>query len=272
MKKKILLICLAIATVALSYPVASNYIKQEHLLFLFSPLDADHQFSLPNKYDEKIFELSDGAKIHCLKMEVKDAKGAVIYYHGQGVNIQTKGKVVARLFNNRGYDVYMIDYRGFGKSRGIMSEKALYSDCLIPYKWALEKYNESDIVLYGCSLGTSMASFVASKTKPRMLILESPYYNMIDLGKYTKPYLPSLVIQGILKYPMRTDLFLETVTSPIHIFHGTADTTIPYSSSLKLMSKFTEHKEITLTTVDGGEHNTITKTVTYHQKLDQLLD
>lgn len=272
MRNKILATVITALLVGISYPVLDNYIKQEDLLFMRSPLPLDHEFSFSFPYEEKIFSASNGGSIHCIRMKVENPKGVVVYYHGQQVNIETKGKDVSRLFNNRDYDVVMLDYRGFGKSRGPLNEATLYQDCLISYDWAKSLYGEENIIIYGCSLGTSMAAFVSSKTNPKMVILESPYYNMIELGKFIKPYYPLVVIEAILKYPMRTDLFLENTTCPIYFFHGTNDTIIPYECSAKLFNKFKTNKPfVELVTIEGADHYSITKTFNYHQKLDSLL-
>lgn len=271
MKKKFTLIFFSVLGLSLSYPIIDNYSKQEHLLFLSSPLPQDHKFTFPTETEEKVFKTKNNGVIHAIHMKTENPKGVVVYYHGQKVNIHTKSKTVSRIFNSRGFDVIMMDYRGFGKSTGKMNQENFYNDALVAYDWANSLFPENKIVVYGCSLGTSVAAYVASQTNPQLLVLESPYYNMIELAKFTKPFLPRSVIKMILKYPMRTDLFLENVNSSICIFHGTSDTIIPYDSSKKLESKFKETKNIELYTIDGAEHNTITQTFGYNHKLDRLL-
>lgn len=272
MKKKIIFISFALLLGVISYPIVDNYVKQDALLFMAKPLPEDHVFKFPVAFEEKTFPTPDGkALIHGLRMKVDNPQGVIVYYHGQGMNVETSGRVVSKLFNQRGYDVILADYRGFGKSTGSVDSTNFYEDALLPYEWAKSLYGEENITIYGCSLGTSVGAYVSSKTHPKALILESPYYNMIELAKFLKPYLPLPLIKLILKHPMRTDLFLETTTCPIYLLHGTHDELIPYTCSLKLQEKFGSSKDVDLTIIEGAEHNTITKTLGYHQKLDTIL-
>lgn len=272
MKKKLVATILALLIGAASYPIVTNYVKQDALLFMAKPLPQDHHFDFSTNFEEKTFPTRDGAAtIHAVLFKVDNPKGVVVYYHGQAVNIEIKGRIVSKVFNQRGYDVVMMDYRGFGKSTGVVDSTNFYEDSLLAYDWAKALYGEENIVIYGCSLGTSVAAFASSKTSPRCVILESPYFNMIELANYTKPYIPIPILKLMLKHPMRTDLFLESTTCPIYLIHGTHDITIPCESSLKLRDKFAATKQVDLTIIDGAEHNTITKTFGYHQKLDTIL-
>jgi len=271
MKKRFYLPIL-IVLAFLAVPVVKIYIDQEHQLFRFKTLANDHVFDFKHPHEEILFDVDADTSLHAVMFYAKDPKGVIAYYHGQGVNIETKGHIVADIFVPRGYDVMIMDYRGFGKSRGMMTEKDLYDDTLVGYDYLKGRYGEKDIIVYGCSLGTSMATFVASQRSPKMLILESPYFNMIELGCYAKPYLPKWVITLILKYHMRTDLFMNSVTSPVHIFHGTRDRTIPYDFGKKLHNHINDDVASQLITIEDATHSQIITHPLYHKTLDEILE
>lgn len=271
MKKRYGLYAVIVFLVLLAIPITMNYVQQEHLLFLHKPLPDDHKFSFDHNFEEHDFNLADGARIHAILFHQEGSRGVVAYYHGQGVNIEMKGAAVSETFLSKGYDVMIMDYRGFGKSRGPLSEKNLLEDALVPYDYVKERYGQGRVVVYGSSLGTGVATYVAAKREPRMLILESPYYNMIDLAKFSKPYIPLAVIEWILKYPLRTDLYFHEVNSDTHIFHGTADKIIPYQSSLMLVDQIKGRLDVELTILDDTGHMGVVKHPVYHKKLEEIL-
>ena len=86
------------------------------------------------------------------------------------------------------------------------------------YNYLKEDYNEEDITLYGRSLGTGIATYLASKNNPRQLILETPYYSILDVAKDRFPIFP---VKKLLKYEFPTHQFIKQVSCPITIFHGT---------------------------------------------------
>lgn len=124
----------------------------------------------------------------------------------------------------------MIDYRGFGKSKGKRSEAAMKKDAQHVYnKMKFElKYPENKIIIYGRSLGSGFAAKLASSNRPKMLILDAPYYSLSQL---TNRFLPFLPVSILLRFKVRTDQWLKYCRCPIFIIHGTKDSLIPMSSS-----------------------------------------
>lgn len=131
----------------------------------------------------------------------------------------------------------MIDYRGFGKSRGKRSESILYSDAQHLYKWLSKQYPENQIILYGRSYGSGIATRIASWNNPRMLILDSPYYSFWHLTRRYGFWLP---LRWVLRYKIRTDQFMAKVECPVYLIHGTRDRLIPYAMSVRLAKEFPE--------------------------------
>ncbi|MCI5052263.1 MAG: alpha/beta hydrolase [Simkaniaceae bacterium] len=247
------------------------YNKQHHLLFLAKPLPKDYKFKFSHPFKEFIFQSDDHSELHAILFSCKNPKGAVAYFHGQNENIQTNSNLIAHIFLRRGYDVMIMDYREFGKSTGTLTEHIFLEDALTPYDFLKEHYGEERLIVYGYSLGTGVATYVASKKQPKILLLEAPYYNMIDQACYMKPFLPRFLVKWLLRYPLRTDKYIQDVKSKTFIFHGTEDEIVPFASGLKLHESVKETHDIEFTRIEGGTHHSLKYHPDYHYILDQIL-
>jgi alpha-beta hydrolase superfamily lysophospholipase len=166
-----------------------------------------------------------------------------------------------------GYDVFMLDYRGYGKSEStISSQQQLYSDIQTVYNEITKTYDESKIVILGYSIGTGPAAMLASMNHPKLLILQAPYYNLTDMMKKRFPIIPTF----ILKYKFETKRYLKGCTMPIVIFHGDVDEVIYYGSSLKLQKVFKQADE--LITLKGQGHNWMSENINYLWEIDRILN
>ena len=257
-------------TVVIIYIVISIaiYYLQDYLLFKPEKLPKDFQFNYENQeIEEHNLETRDGAVINGLLFKPKgESRGIVLYLKGNSKSIKGWGKFAVD-FTRHGYNVLMVDYRGFGKSTGHRSQKAIKRDLQEVYNKIKERTKESRIILYGRSLGSGFAAKLASMNNPRMLILDAPYYS---LTKVTKRYMPFMPLSLLIKYPLPTYKWLKYVQCPIHIIHGTNDKLIPFKTSLKL-SKINP-KLTKLYTVIGGGHKNLNNFESYHQMLDDILN
>ena len=160
----------------------------------------------------------------------------------------------------------MMDYRGFGKSEGkITNERQLHEDLQLAYNQLKKRFDESKIVVIGYSIGTGLAAKVASENTPRLLILQSPYYNLIDIKNKSFPILPNF----ILKYTLKTNEFLKECDMPVVIFHGDKDEVIYYGSSTKLKNEFSHIEFITL---KNQSNNGMTYNPAYQTELKRILE
>lgn len=256
----------ALALAGLGYALVCGllYAYQERLIFYPEVTAADFEYAFPHPHDEVAFEV-EGATIHALHFRADGPRGAVLYLHGNAGSLSSWGSVASG-FLERGYDVLIPDYRGYGKSTGeVTSERMLLQDAAEAYEY-LERYHPEDrIVVYGRSLGTGIATYLAATENPRMLILESAYYSLSDLARRQFPFLPPV----LLKYPLRTDLWIADVSCPIYLFHGTRDGFIPYESSERLLPRVAaEHR---LFAIRGAGHNDLGEFAEYHERLDEIL-
>ena len=157
------------------------------------PLSWSHssvaQFDFQDQFEELFLEAQDGAVINALHFKAEAPKGVILYFHGNAGDLSRWGNITSYFVEKR-YDVLVMDYRTYGKSTGELSEKALYDDALMCYSHLLKTYDENDIIIYGRSLGTGMATYMASVKNPKQLILETPYYSLVDIAKRRFPILP----------------------------------------------------------------------------------
>jgi len=191
--------------------------------------------------------------------------GVVLYFHGNKQNI-THYAPFAPALTAKGYEVWMPDYPGFGKSTGPLTEQKLYDYALVLYKLARTRWSPGQIILYGKSLGTGVAAQLASVRDCRRLILECPYFSMGSLARH---YLPIYPMGKMLHYRFPTNEYLSAVTAPVTIFHGDRDGLIPYSNAARLRPMLKPGDEFI--TVAGGSHNDLYGFPLFRQKLDSIL-
>ncbi len=242
------------------------YFLQDFLMFKPEKLPKDFQFHYENQeIQEYNVTTRDGAVINGLRFKAKHPKGVVFYLKGNSKSIKGWGKFAVD-FTRHGYDVIMVDYRGFGKSTGRRTQKAIKRDLQVIYNKLKESVAEKYIILYGRSLGSGFATKLASMNNPRMLILDAPYYS---LSKVAKKFIPFMPLSILIKFPMPTYKWLKYVNCPIHIIHGTDDRLIPYKTSVKL-SKIKPHLT-RLYTVIGGGHKNLNTFESYHRMLNEII-
>jgi alpha-beta hydrolase superfamily lysophospholipase len=258
---------ITIFAIYLAISIALYYL-QEYVLFKPEKLPKDFQFHYDNqKCKEYTLETRDGAIINGLLFFSKeDPRGIVLYLKGNSKSIKGWGKFAVD-FTRHNYSVFMMDYRGFGKSTGRRSQKAIKRDLQKIYDRIKERTPESHIILYGRSLGSGFAAKLASMNNPKMLILDAPYYSM---AKVTSRYIPFMPLSLWLRYPLPTYKWLKYVQCPIHIIHGTNDKLIPFKSSVKL-SKVNPKLSRLYPVIDGG-HKNLNNFESYHKMLGQILN
>jgi uncharacterized protein len=203
--------------------------------------------------------------LNCLLFKANSPKGVIFYLHGNAGSIATWGKV-SKIYTDLGYDVFMLDYRGYGKSEGQnKSEEQIFKDVEMAYEVVKRRYDKNKIIILGYSLGTGLATKIASEHNPRLLILQAPYYSLIDMMKRNYPILPTF----ILKYRFETNKYITKCKAPLVIFHGDTDDVIYYGSSIKLNSLLKKHDKLII--LKGQGHNDMTDNYDYQKVLKQIL-
>lgn len=237
------------------------FLFQENIIFLPQKLSQDHRFTFRDQFEERHITMDDGTMLHGLLFKADGARGLIFYLHGNAGSLEGWGDV-GEIYTPLGYDIFLLDYRGYGKSEGVIkTEPQLFQDVQTAYTEMLKEYKEDDIVVLGYSIGTGMATKLASGNNPRMLILQAPYYSLTDVTKKTFPFVPTF----LLRYKLETFRYITGCTMPVVIIHGDQDEVIPYAQAVKLKSLLKEAD--TLITISGLGHNGMT----HHEEYEGII-
>ncbi len=258
----LLLLVLLYGTVCLVY-----WWVQERFIFVRFRVSRDYRFRFSEPFEEVFLAPEEGVELHALLFPAKSAVGTVLFFHGNSGSLRRWGKQAQR-FTRLGWNVLMMDYRGYGKSRGKLSEAALHKDAAVWYAWLKEREPEGRIIVYGRSLGSGMAVPVAASHHPRALVLESPFANLYDAARhqfYALPY------RWLLRYAFRNDKAIRRITCPVYIFHGKRDPVVPYESALKLYALVpdTVHRE--MVSFGRGFHSDLWRFKRFQRKMERIL-
>ncbi|UOQ53909.1 alpha/beta hydrolase [Hymenobacter cellulosivorans] len=241
------------------------YFKQEKLLFFPTKLPQDYRFSFAQPAQERWITAADGTRLHGLLFPAASARGLVFYLHGNAGALDSWGDA-ASLYTQLGYSVFMLDYRGYGKSAGtISSQEQFLSDVQTAYQQLLPEFAEERTVILGYSLGTGAAAWLAAQHNPRLLILQAPYFSMRATARQHYPFVPGFIV----RYPLGTDAVLPKVKCPIVIFHGEHDEVIDYQTTLQLKALLKPQDQFI--TLAGAGHNGMTSNPEYQAGIRRIL-
>lgn len=246
--------------------IALFYLQEK---FLFHPVAINRnvpwKFDVP--FEEMDIPMNETDTVNLVKFFPKNSAGTgvVLYYHGNKENIGRYAKFAAD-FTKHGYEVWMEDYPGFGKSVGERNEKQLYEEAVQVYKLAASKYHADSIIIYGKSFGTGIAAYTAATCTAKRLILETPYYSIPALFGCYAPIYPS---ERMSAYKIPANQYIADVKYPVTIFHGTDDGVIPYRCAKRLKEVLATKDEFI--TIEGGNHHNLNEYPLFRKKLDSLL-
>ncbi len=237
--------------------------KQESLLFHPQALPAEHPFAVGADVQEVWVDVP-GARLNALHLQHPQPRGLVFYLHGNAGNLQS-WFVNLDLYRQARFDLYMLDYRGYGKSSGrIESEAQLHADVLAAWNSVAPRYSGLKRVVFGRSLGTGLAAQLGAQVQPDLTLLASPYFSMQALAAEHYPWVP----QHVLRYPLRTDLNLPLLRGAVVLVHGSEDTLIDPLHSQRLMAL---RPGTVSRIVQGAAHNDLQRWPAYGRALTEAL-
>ena len=240
---------------------------QNKFTFQTVKMKADKSFAFDAMHREVFLDDPAGeAQIHGLFFPADGPSlGLVLYFHGNSGNLQRWGKY-ATDFTRLQYDFFAVDYPGYGKSGGKPSEESFYRCAESAYKWAAGKYPENKIVLYGRSIGSAPASYLAAQFPARQLILETPFHSFGDLSR-RNIFLKLFPVPPRQQFPVNE--FLSQAGCAKALFHGTKDRVVPMASALRLKPLI--EKPDNFIVIPGGKHRNLSEFPQYHNELQRLL-
>jgi fermentation-respiration switch protein FrsA (DUF1100 family) len=235
---------------------------QKHLIFYPGKLPRNYSFS-PELQGEEIFlKTADGESINALFYK-GDRPEVILYFHGNAGDL-SNWQFVSEEFVKLGYNFFIIDYRGYGKSSGNITEKGLYLDADAAYQFLITEKNFSplQVLIYGRSIGSGVAVELVSKHQIKGVILEAPYISLKKLAHEKAPFLlPSLW----LSFHFNNLEKINRIKCPVLFIHGDQDTLIPPSHSSNLFETFSGKKKLVM--ISGGSHNDLDTFSEYHKAI-----
>ncbi len=233
--------------------------QQERLIFLPSALSQDHRFDFGADVHEAWIDVP-GARLHALHLRNPQPRGVVFFLHGNAGNLDS-WFTNADFYRRLNLDLFMLDYRGYGKSSGrVDSQAQLEADVRVAWASIAPRYAGLRRVIMGRSLGSALAAGLAAELQPDLTVLVSPYESMAALAAEHYRWVP----EALLRYPLRTDVALSRVKSPLLLLHGEQDDLIAPWHSERLL-RFAPHAERVL--IRGAGHNDLQQ---FPQYLDAL--
>jgi len=231
---------------ALGVVIAGIYWRQEALLLYPEPLPPDYVFHLPDVVEVPV--AVDDAVLSALHLRLPDPKGVVFYLHGNAGNLASWFADTS-LFRQSNYDLFMLDYRGYGKSTGrVTSEAQLRSDVAAAWQQIAPLYKGRCKVFLGRSLGSALAAGLAARFQPDLTILVSPYWSVTELAALHYPFVPAV----LLRYRLETFRDIAHIDGPVLLIHGDRDAVIPFDHSVRLQAAARAAQLVRLT---GAAHN-----------------
>lgn len=226
------------------------HVFQEKIVFLPEAINVEYEYQFPFDFEEINLKTKDNQTINALHIKSENSKGIILYFHGNQGNLIRWGEITS-YFTQFNYDVFVIDYRGYGKSTGAFNETEMYNDALLSYDYVKKQFSEDKIIVYGRSLGTTFATKVASENNLKHLILEAPFYNLHHAANFKYKVIPKF----LLKFKFKSNEYITKVQSPITVFHGTDDKTTPIQGSKELFELITTSNKEFISLENGTHHN-----------------
>ncbi len=217
------------------------YMFQRSILYVPDREKPDRRASNVIDMQEVTIETKDGLELLAWFKEPVKGKGTIIYFHGNAGNIGTRGPRM-RPFLDSGFGVLLISYRGYGGNLGKPSEQGLYKDARAGFEFLLTKnINVRDIIIFGESLGSGVATQMALEYPTKFLILQSPYTSMVNLGQEKYPIFP---VRLFLKDRYDSIDKIRDITQNVLIFHGAQDLVVPFVMGQELYNAASDPKEL----------------------------
>ena len=202
------------------------------------------------EFENVNFKASDGVALNGWFIPAKNERAVLLFCHGNAGNISDRLESI-RLFHNLGLSIFIFDYRGYGQSGGKPSEEGTHLDAIAAWQWLtdVKGYNPGRIIVFGRSLGGSVAARLASEKTPRLLITESAFTSIDDMASKLYPYMP---VRMIGRFHYATINYIGKVKCPVLVIHSMNDELVPYEHGQRLYEAAGEPKKF----FDiSGDHN-----------------
>lgn len=226
------------------------FVFQEKMVFFPGKRLSDTPEAAGLHYEDVYLVTDDDIKIHGWYVPHPDAQATLLFFHGNAGNLSHRLESIS-IFHDIGLAVFIIDYRGYGRSEGRPTERGTYRDAMAAWNYLVgeRRLRPDEIIVFGRSLGGAVAAALAAKVTPAAVILESTFTSIKDLGKHHYPYLPVSWISRI-HYPV--DKYITSFKCPVLVIHSNQDEVVPARLGQRLFDSAPEPKMFLPV---SGDHN-----------------
>jgi fermentation-respiration switch protein FrsA (DUF1100 family) len=198
------------------------------------------------------FSTRDGVTLHGWYIPHRGARSTLVWFHGNAGNIGHRVENIKLLRDQVEVNIFIFDYRGYGRSQGRVSEEGTYRDGEAALELVKKQFGAEPnrTILFGRSLGAAVAAEMALRSPSQGLILESPFVSIREMARAVFPFLP---IGPLLKTRYDTEEKVRKIKTPLLVLHGDRDEVVPFAQGKKVFAAAPEPK--TFFTISGAGHN-----------------
>ena len=203
------------------------------------------------RFEDVSFAAADGVSLHGWFIHGR-TDVTLLWFHGNAGNISHRLDIIAVLLDRLGANIFIFDYRGYGRSEGRVSEKGIYMDAeaALSHLRTRDDIDHGKIVLFGRSLGCAVAVEVAAGRETYAVILESPFTSTHDMARRLFPLLP---LGMLITTRLDSLAKIGKVRAPLLVLHGDADQTVPIELGRELFDAANQPKRFHV--IEGADHN-----------------
>jgi len=215
------------------------YFFQNRLIFPGAESNTANINYLKQHYPETEVSFNfDSAILHGWHFNKKSHKPIIFYYGGNADELSNAAMQFAPM---ESYQSIFVNYRGYGMSTGTPSEEKIYNDSLKIFDYFIKEEQPDKIIVMGRSLGTGVATYVASQRKPDGLILVTPFDSITAIGQSRYPFFP---VQLMIRQHFDSISRAEKLTMPTLVLIAENDSVVPYESTQRLLNKLPVSPEV----------------------------
>lgn len=247
---KRMLTFLAILAIGYGALVLLVYLTQRHLIYFPTRDWIATPRAVGMHYEDVWLTTEDDVRVHGWFVATPGARATVLHLHGNAGNISHRVERI-KWFGELGFSVFLIDYRGYGRSEGRPSEEGTYRDARAAWRYLTERrgLRPDQVVVHGESLGSAIAIWLAAEHTPGALMVESGFTSLTALGAELYPWLP---VRWLLHHRYPSAANLPRVRAPVLVIHSRGDEIIPFHHGRALYAAAREPKQLLELT---GTHN-----------------
>jgi uncharacterized protein len=232
--------------------IAVLYLKQQDMLFPIPPVGRTTPAAAGfAQAEEHFLATADNEKVIVWHVPAKPGRPVILFFHGNGDFLAGRVSRFRKLVSD-GTGLVALSFRGYAGSTGSPSEEGLLKDAAAAYAFTAERYEASQIVAWGFSLGSGVAVAIASERPIAKLILEAPYTSTVDVAASLLPIAP---VSLLMRDQFHSDRRIGRVTAPLLIMHGEADPAINIRFGERLFAMAHEPKQFVR--FPGGGHENL---------------